>query len=114
MSKTSFTHEPWEIGVLTDHAGSKHLAIAQKGAGNGGPFICVLSDMEKTTNEDYANANLVISAPDLLAACQALPLAKFADEDNLDAADFVDNCTSFLEAMRLARAAIAKATGATQ
>lgn len=65
-------------------------------------------------SQNNINARLISAGPDLLAACQALPLAKFENEDNLDAAEFVDYCGSFLEAMRLARAAIAKATGATQ
>jgi hypothetical protein len=50
---------------------------------------------------------------ELLAACKALPLAAFEDEDNIDAAQFVDECNSFLTAMRLARAAIAKVGAAS-
>lgn len=55
-------------------------------------------------------AKLMFAAPDLLAACEALPLScKFED-----AADYKDNAMAFDRAMQLARAAISKAkAGAT-
>ena len=60
--------------------------------------------------ETEANARLIAAAPDLLAACEALPLSKFGDDmADCDAADFKDNALAFFGAMRLARAAIAKA-----
>jgi hypothetical protein len=52
-----------------------------------------------------ADARLIAAAPDLLAACEALPLGCQFD----DAADFKDNAGAFLRAMELARNAIAKA-----
>ena len=45
----------------------------------------------------------------LREACNALPLEQFdKDMSRLDAADFVDNANAFMEAMSLARAALAK------
>ena len=54
-----------------------------------------------------ANARLIAAAPDLLEACEALPL----EVEFEDAADFKDNARAFMEAMSLARAAIKKAMG---
>lgn len=59
-------------------------------------------------DECEANAALIIAAPDLLAACEALP---DFDIESPDACDFKDHALAFMTAMRLARAAIAKATG---
>jgi hypothetical protein len=59
-----------------------------------------------------ANADLVAAAPELLAACEAMPLDMLAREDDLDASNFKDNARRFLDAMRKAAAAIARAKGA--
>lgn len=64
----------------------------------------------RTAEEQIANGKLIAAAPDLLEACQALPIG-ILDHDFIDAADFKDNAEPFLRAMRLARRAIAKATG---
>jgi hypothetical protein len=53
--------------------------------------------------KNEADANLDAAAPKLLEACKALPL----DCEFKDAADFKDNARAFLNAMRLAREAIA-------
>lgn len=62
------------------------------------------------TGEEFchADARLIAAAPDLLAACEALPL----DCEFEDAADFKDRSRAFLRAMELARAAIRKVEGA--
>lgn len=60
-----------------------------------------------------ANAALLAAAPELLAACESLPLDMLDREDRLDAAEFVDNSESFIRAMRLARDAITSATTAS-
>lgn len=57
---------------------------------------------------DKHDARLIAAAPELLNACQALP---DFDIDNPDASDFKDNAGKFMKAMRLAKAAIAKALG---
>jgi hypothetical protein len=53
--------------------------------------------------ENKADANLDAAAPKLLEACKSLPL----DCEFEDAADFKDNASAFLRAMKLAREAIA-------
>lgn len=59
------------------------------------------------------NAAYIVAAcnafPALLAACEAMP---DFDIDSPDAADFKDHASEFMEAMRLARDAIAQARGA--
>ena len=86
-------HGWWVIDSIPDHDG-RIVANA----------ICQVS----ATNDDAdANAKLLAAAPDLLGACQSLPL----DCSFEDAADFKDNSQAFMRAMDLARAAIAKATG---
>lgn len=57
------------------------------------------------TEED---ARLWAAAPELLAACEALPTFDLVTPD---AADFKDHARDFIRAMRMARAAIAKAKG---
>jgi hypothetical protein len=59
--------------------------------------------------EGRANAKIMTAAAELLAACEALP---DFDIDSPDAADFKDNACAFMQAMLLARAAIAKTKGA--
>lgn len=78
-------------------AGIYPPAIDLDGKGGGVP-IC---ELEKAFR-------IMAAAPDLLAACKALP---DFDLENPDASDFKDHAAEFMEAMRLARAAIAKAEG---
>lgn len=86
--------------------------IAVWGA-EGEQAICPLNvdiRTDKTVPVARANAALIAAAPDLLAACEALP---DFDLERPDAADFTDHAADFMRAMRLARAAIAKARGTT-
>lgn len=62
-------------------------------------------DPEAWDDIHLANMRLISAAPDLLKACESLPL----DCEFEDAADFKDNASQFLQAMELARVAIAKA-----
>ena len=47
----------------------------------------------------------------LVEALECLPFDMLDREDNLDAAEFVDNCGAFMEAMRKGRTALKKARG---
>jgi len=67
------------------------------------------------SDEVRAYDRLNDAAPELLEACEALPL-DLLDKDeagDLDAADFTDNAEAFMNAMRIARKAIARATAAS-
>jgi hypothetical protein len=74
---------------------------------NGQVIANAIAQATGTNDDEEANARLISASPDLLAACEALPL----DCEFKDAADFKDNSRAFLEAMSLARAAVAKAKG---
>lgn len=63
--------------------------------------------METTAEVADRIVRAVNAYADLLAVCEALPL----DREFEDAADYKDNAARFDRAMRLARAAIAKAKG---
>lgn len=112
------TPTPWGAGHLSDPT---HSCDCPYIFGNDDRMGCVATvavakDGDPTATEypDKAEAaanqafivRAVNSHDDLLAACQALPL----DCEFTDAADFKDNSRAFLAAIRLARAAIAKAT----
>lgn len=118
MNELKHTPEPWRVGR---HAVVADVPVVGGCSGTddvdyyGGHLVC------ETVTE--ANAERIIACvnackginpeavPDLLEACEALPLDKFRDGEPPDAADFKDNADAFLRAMRLARVAIAKATG---
>ena len=91
----------WEVMGPTEHAGIYYVMVYA-------PDGRLLKQFHIGNTEGCdADARLIAAAPKLLAACEALPL----DCEFEDAADFKDNSERFLRAMRLARAAIAKATG---
>ena len=63
------------------------------------------------TDGDNGNkyAAMISAVPEMLEALRALPLDEFdKPAEDIDAADFKDNAGAFIEAMRLARKAIAK------
>ena len=107
------TPGPWTA------SGTKALGLSEVIAPNAGfsdgHLVCMIGKRywEQGTIEKQlprgqveANARLIAAAPDLLAACKALP---DFDTEAPDAAEFVDHAADFVRAMELARAAIRKA-----
>lgn len=100
MSEKKWTPGPWNI-VETD---KKVFGLIT----DDGDMIADLADARNAE----ANANLIAAAPDLLEACEDLPIDEFDLVDlDIDAAEFVDNCNAFIDAMRKAKAALSKARG---
>jgi len=103
------TPGPWAYGL--GYRVRPDRGVDAKGREIGGPTICeVNANADRCcppSDEIEANGRLIAAAPELLAACKALPL----DCEFEDAADFKDNARAFLRAMEFARSAIAKAEG---
>jgi hypothetical protein len=90
-------HTPGPWGVL-DHA-----ILSEKVNAYGNFWVAGFGRGDaQLTEEDHANARLIAAAPELLAACQRLLNTCGLSEDIIDEMD--------VEAIELARAAIAKAT----
>lgn len=96
--QTKHTPGPWHIGVRTYHAGRDVY-------GPKGEPVAVADQDITLPEESAANARLIAAAPELLAALVAL-----VGEADLGEVDLDDDDRAKLDA---ARAAIAKATGAT-
>lgn len=67
-----------------------------------GDILCVVGTYMTSMEEDYANANLIAAAPELLEALQELV---HADTHG------IKNCSAQVNALEKAKSAIAKALG---
>ena len=59
---------PWGQGYSTEPSSSSPPASAIYG--DGGRWVCSVSEASVPTTEEYANAHLIAAAPDLLAALE--------------------------------------------
>ncbi len=102
LGSIAWTPGPW---VYSECDG---LVFAADGTG--------ITDVDTAAVEDEsardAIGQLIAAAPELYDALSRLPFDAFdKDEGQIDAADFVDNASAFMEAIFAARAAMAKARG---
>ena len=95
-----YTKGPWKRVEVVIGDGSRRHAIMGDGFTIGYVFALGESSLD--------DANLLTAAPELLAACEAMP---DFDIESPDAADFKDHASEFVRAMKLSRIAIAKAKG---
>jgi hypothetical protein len=96
------TRGPWKSYLYGKDSYGR--IIATVGANDGNNRICELCAVDLPVDSIEANAQLIASAPDLLAV--ALALVEFADGNNR-----INLTGKLAEAVGLARAAIAKAEG---
>lgn len=98
MPKLKHTPGPWALGELLDPGdNTKHVAIIQREGVTQGA-VCLVSSVNLFDAQDAANAHLIAAAPELLAALRRLVSAYS-----------YDNIPSVADALREARAALAKA-----
>ena len=105
MTDKKFTPGPWQVafsGVSLDgKVEPMSLCVSgsrvQSGCAGSMACVCSVSPPTFTTDEDYCNAQLIASAPDMLEALEA-----FIEADNTDGINL---------AYEMAKAAIAKAYG---
>ena len=108
-----FTKGPWSVHSRTncpddDPELSRHLGIHADGdEGRGGSYVAVIEGDMFEADEEMANAQLIASAPDLLAALENFVSVgcEFYDMDMGE-----NGC----DAIEQARAAIAKALGRSE
>ncbi|MDP9317267.1 MAG: hypothetical protein M3R24_41500 [Chloroflexota bacterium] len=114
------TPGPWEeditedglLRVIAPNAGDRHHET-----------VCIIEDMETSTEQDHWNACLIAAAPELLAACEALVADVLsADESRLGilmiagqpvTGDLLERTNRIGSAIKQARQVIAKARGAS-
>jgi hypothetical protein len=77
-NKVKHTPGPWIIGEALDAPGGNALGIASESVANSAAdgesidYICFVSPVSQITENDFANAKLICSAPDLLEALQKM------------------------------------------
>lgn len=98
MSESKHTPGPWFVEEPL-HRFIRSLAGKS-------PFVAELNILDKTHGEHMANARLIASAPDLLAACEAAQVAFAAEFD----ATHIQGI-AVREAVKMLRESIASARG---
>lgn len=98
------TPGPWEVNRL------RNDLFVEGGIRDGHGVCCQVQLLcDTATEEDFANARLISSAPDLLAACEAILARIEGDFDHPALVKFGPLTNTNNDVREIARAAIAKA-----